>query len=60
MTNDSASSQAGSKYWKGLENQSRNSVFLEIKQDKEIPDCSSKPHRKATNPQPKKQTQIKL
>jgi hypothetical protein len=35
-------------------------VFLKIKQDKEIPDCSSKPHRKTTNLQQKKQTQIKL
>jgi len=60
ITNYSVSSQAGSKYWKGLENQSRDSVFLKIKQDKEIPDCSSKPHRKTTNLQPKKQTQIKL
>jgi len=59
IINDSVSSQAGSKYWKGLENQSRNYIFLESKRDKEIPDCSSKPHRKTTNLQPKIKTEIK-
>ncbi len=59
IINDSVSSQAGSKYWKALENQSRNYIFLESKRDKEIPDCSSKPHRKTTNLQPVKKTQIK-